>query len=58
MLKGRIRTFETRNSIVRIDTDRQVVVQGLDGYIVVETDEALLICKREEEQRIKEFMRE
>lgn len=58
VLKGRIRTFETRNSIVRIDTDRQVVVQGLDGYIVVETDEALLICKREEEQRIKEFMRE
>ena len=55
VLKGNIRTFETSNSIIRIDTNKKVVVQGLNGYIVVETNEALLICKREEEQRIKEF---
>jgi mannose-1-phosphate guanylyltransferase len=58
VLKGNIRTFETSNSIIRTDTNKKVIVQGLNGYIVVETDEALLICKREKEQRIKEFMRE
>jgi mannose-1-phosphate guanylyltransferase len=55
VLKGNIRTFDTSNSIIRIDTNKQVIVHGLNGYIVVETNEALLICKREEEQRIKEF---
>lgn len=27
----------------------------LDGYIIAEKDNTLLICKLEEEQRIKEF---
>jgi len=35
-----------------------VVVQGLDGYIVAEKNNTLLICKLEEEQRIKEFSAE
>ena len=33
-----------------------VVIQGLDGYIVAESDNALLICKKEDEQRIKHFV--
>jgi mannose-1-phosphate guanylyltransferase len=32
-----------------------VVIIGLDGYIVAENDDHLLICKLEDEQRIKEF---
>ena len=35
--------------------ERKVVVQGLDGYIVAEKDNTLLICKLSEEQRIKQF---
>lgn len=34
---------------------QKVVVQGLNGYIVAEKDNTLLICKLSEEQRIKEF---
>ena len=34
---------------------KRVVIQGLDGYIIAEKDNTLLICKLEEEQRIKEF---
>ena len=34
---------------------KRVVVQGLDGYVVVEKDGTLLICKLSEEQRIKLF---
>jgi mannose-1-phosphate guanylyltransferase len=40
---------------VNVDGAKQVVVQGLDGYIVAERDGRLLICKISEEQRIKEF---
>ena len=35
-----------------------VVLQGLEDYIVAESDNALLICKKSEEQRIKHFVTE
>ena len=36
-------------------TKKKVVVQGLDGYIVAENDNSLLVCKLSEEQRIRQF---
>ena len=50
-----IDTYETYNSIIHTTNLKKVVVQGLDGYIVVEKDGVLLICKLSEEQRIKLF---
>ena len=35
--------------------EKKVVIQGLDGYIVAENNDTLLICKLSEEQRIKQF---
>lgn len=50
-----IRLFETKNCLIHTSQERRVVVQGLDGYIVAEKDNTLLICKLSEEQRIKQF---
>lgn len=50
-----VSVFETKNSIIHTVSCKQVVVQGLDGYIVAENDGRLLICKLSEEQRIKLF---
>ena len=50
-----ISLFDTHNSIIHTLSEKQVVVQGLDGYIVAEQDGKLLICKLDEEQRIKQF---
>lgn len=50
-----IKLFESTNNIVHTADAKQVVIQGLDGYIVVEKDDILLICKLSEEQRIKLF---
>ncbi|MBR1485576.1 MAG: mannose-1-phosphate guanylyltransferase [Prevotella sp.] len=47
--------FETRGCIIQTSQERKVVIQGLDGYIVAEHDDTLLICKLSEEQRIKQF---
>lgn len=47
--------YETHNSIIHTSGLKKVVVQGLDGYIVVEKDGVLLICKLSEEQRIRLF---
>ena len=35
-----------------------MVVNGLDGFIVAEYDGVLLICKKEDEQKVKEFVAE
>ncbi|MDO4181090.1 MAG: mannose-1-phosphate guanylyltransferase, partial [Bacteroidales bacterium] len=53
-----IKLYETRNCVVHTTQEKKVVVQGLDGYIVAEKDDTLLICRLSEEQRIKEFSEE
>lgn len=50
-----INVFETYNCMIHTTQEKKVVVQGLDGYIVAEKDDTLLICKLSEEQRIKQF---
>lgn len=50
-----VQTYETRDCVIHCSEERHVVVQGLDGYIVAEKDNTLLICKLSEEQRIKQF---
>lgn len=47
--------FDTHNCIIHTLNKKKVVIQGLDGYIVAEEDDRLLICKLSEEQRIKSF---
>ena len=50
-----IQTYETSNCIIHATQEKKVIVQGLDGYIVAENDDTLLICRLAEEQRIKQF---
>jgi mannose-1-phosphate guanylyltransferase len=36
--------------------DKITVIQGLSDFIVVESDKTLLICKKEDEQQIRQFV--
>lgn len=49
-------TFNTKNCIVNMPHDKLVVLQGLDDYIVVEDDGVLLICRKKDEQNIREIV--
>ncbi|MES2285768.1 MAG: mannose-1-phosphate guanylyltransferase [Bacteroidota bacterium] len=49
-------SYNSKNCIVNVPKDKLVILQGLDGYIVVESDGILLICKKEDEQQIKIFV--
>lgn len=53
-----IKFFESSNNVVHIESAKRVVLQGLNGYIVSEKNGQFLVCKRSEEQRIKEFSAE
>lgn len=48
--------YNTKNCIVNVPKDKLVVLQGLEGYIVVESDSILLICRKEDEQQIRIFV--
>jgi len=48
--------YDTEGCIVNMPKDKLVVVQGLKDYIVIEDGDALLICKKEEEQQIRQFV--
>jgi mannose-1-phosphate guanylyltransferase len=48
--------YNSSNCLVNISSDKLAVIQGLDDYIIVDSDGILLICKKEEEQRIKDFV--
>lgn len=48
-----VMTFDSKNNIVHVPKDKLVVIQGLEGYIVAENNGTLLICKMEDEQKIK-----
>lgn len=52
---GNVSFYECKDCIVHIEDAKKVVIQGLEGYIISEKNGQLLICKRSEEQRIKEF---
>jgi len=49
---------DSSGNIVNVPDDKLVVLQGLDDYIVVQNDNVLLICRLEEEQKIKQFVNE
>lgn len=49
-------TYQTNKCIINVPKDKLVVLQGLEDYIVVEEDNALLICHKDEEQQIRKFV--
>lgn len=56
-LKTRTLFYEAERNIVTTDNPQKlVVVQGINDCIVAESGNVLLICRAEEEQRIKHFV--
>ncbi len=50
--------IDATKNMVHANNNKLVLLQGLDDFIVVDTKDVLLICKKEKEQEIKEFVAE
>ena len=48
--------YDSSDNLVKVSDDKLVVLQGLNGYIVVENEGTILVCKKEDEQKIKQFV--
>ncbi len=51
-----IMMYDSEGCIVSVPNEKLVVLQGLKDYIVVESNNTLLVCKKEDEQKIKQFV--
>ena len=49
-------TYDTRNSLVSVPEGKVAVINGLRDYIVVDTEDVLMICPRSEEQSIRKYI--
>ena len=51
--------FDANKNIIHSSIrDKLILIQGLNDFIVVDTPDALLICKKEKEQHLKEYLAE
>jgi mannose-1-phosphate guanylyltransferase len=53
---NKVMLYNSSDNLVKVPNDKLVVMQGMHGYIVVENEGTLLICKKEDEQQIKQFV--
>lgn len=48
--------YNSNQCIINVPHEKLVAIQGLEGYIVAESDDILLICKKDEEQEIRQIV--
>ena len=48
--------YETKECLVNVTEDKLVVIQGLKDYIVVETENTILVCRKKDEQEIRKIV--
>ncbi|AQG81335.1 mannose-1-phosphate guanylyltransferase [Spirosoma montaniterrae] len=56
VVDGHVMLYDTKNCIIKTPKDRLVAINGLDGFIVAEYDNVLMICRKEDEQKVKNFV--
>lgn len=58
VVDGNILLYDTKNCIVKTPKDKLVVIEGLEEFIVAEYDNVIMICKKDNEQKVKDFVAE
>ena len=57
VVKGKTLMYETRNSIIRASSaDKLIVVQGLNGYLVAEFGNVIIVCEKDKEDQFRKFV--
>jgi mannose-1-phosphate guanylyltransferase len=55
-LKCNAQYYNSKENVVTLEPGKLAVIDGLEGYIVAESNNVLLICKKENEQHIRQFV--
>lgn len=55
-LKCKAMTYDSSGNVISLPEGKLAVVQGLNGYVISEADNVLMICRMEDEQHIRQFV--
>ena len=55
VVTGRTFLYDVKNTVVHAPSNRTVVLQGLDGYIVAANEDTILVCRRDNEDCIVKY---
>lgn len=55
---NKVMVIDAAKCVVHVPNEKLVVLQGLDNFIVVDTKDVLLICEKDKEQEIKQYVAE
>jgi len=53
-----VMVIDATKNMIHADNKKLVLIQGMEDFIVVDTKDVLLICKKDKEQEIKEYVAE
>jgi mannose-1-phosphate guanylyltransferase len=56
LVRGEVFVYESKGNILNIAPGKVAVLQGLKDFIIVDSDDVLLIVKRDDEQNIKQYL--
>ena len=56
VLKCQSQLYNCKNNIITLPNGKLVVIDGLEGYLVAESENVLLICKKDEEHSIRRYV--
>jgi mannose-1-phosphate guanylyltransferase len=53
-----VMVIDATHNMVHVPNNKLVLLQGMNDYIIVDTEDVLMICKKEKEQEIKQYVAE
>lgn len=56
VIKSKTILYNSKNNIIAMPKNKLAVVQDMDGYLIADSNNVLLICKKDEESDFRKFM--
>ena len=56
VVDGNVMLYGSNECIIRSPSDKLVVVEGLEGYLIADCDDVLMICKKDDEKKIRSIV--
>ena len=56
VIDGNVMIYDSKECIIRSPMKKLVVIQDLDGYLIADCDNVLMICKKDDENKIRSIV--
>ncbi len=56
VIEGDTILYNSKNNFIKSETGRLIIAQDLEGYLIADFEDVLLICKKDAESKFREFV--